>query len=555
MTDSRVPPEVEAKLLLPEGGDLRAIARLEQLGRYRVQAHGTARLHSVYLDTADFALAHHGVALRLRRHGGHWEATAKWAGSVRGDVYERPELTVPLPRAPRTPFTPPPGPLALHLTALIAGRTLAPILISDITRRLMDILPPPAELQTEPIAELALDRVQLRGPVDADAAASYCEVEVELRHGTRRDVAGIARLLRQRFGLLPSTESKFTRGMTLLCGTKRLAPLPTAVVPDDTLEDAARKIISLHLRRLRQHDPETRLGQDPEALHDMRVAGRRLRAAVHSFESGLPTQLHKFLTKELEWLGQLLGGVRDIDVQLQLLERYGTAVPSDPGGGLAGFRSYMEAQRAQRRTEMLTGLDSERYFRLLVRLERFARSRARRRGHDDKANEPVASIGAKAIKKAFRRLLKRGRAIDALPTDEELHALRIRAKRLRYLLEFLREVIGKPGRRLVKDLVRLQDLLGSHHDAVVAAASIRSYVEGPGAQASAEAYLSLGAFMGEQRRLADVARSDFQKAWERFSRKRTVKDLDAVLRHLLPEPGAPEQVAAVIPQTPSPEGS
>ena len=167
----------------------------------------------------------------------------------------------------------------------------------------------------------------------------------------------------------------------------------------------------------------------------------------------------------------------------------------------------------------------------------------------------MAAVGHKAIRKAFRRLLKRGRAIDAAPTDDDLHALRIRTKRLRYLLEFLRELLGKPGRRLVKDLVRFQDLLGNHHDAAVAAEFIRRYVEGPGAQASADAFLSLGAFMGEQRRLADVARGDFQKSWARFSRRRTVKSLDAVLRELRLEPPAAEAEEPSPPPPPSTEGS
>jgi inorganic triphosphatase YgiF len=547
---SDVPSEVEAKLLVPAGGDLRPLAQLERLGRYAVRPRDVARLHSVYLDTADLALARQGIALRVRRQAGSWEATAKWAGTVRGDVHDRPELTVPLARAPRFPFTPPPGPLAMHLAALIAGRPVVPILITDITRRRADILRLPAGPRAEAVAELALDRVHLRGPASAAAAAVYSEVEIELRQGSRRDVTSIARLFRQQFGLLPSTQSKFARGVALLYRGKIPTPRATAVVADDTLESAARKTIGAHLRRLRLYDPEVRRGHEAEALHDMRVACRRLRAAVNAFESGIPKRLHKYLKDELEWLGQLLGGVRDFDVQLELLERYCAATPSDPGGGLAGLRTYMEGERAQRRGRMLEGLNSPRYFRLLVRMEDFTRVRTRSRNRTGASKDSVAAVGRKAIKKAFRRLLKRGRAIGPAPTDEDLHALRIRAKRIRYLLEFLREVVGKPGRRLVKDLVRLQDLLGNHHDAVVAAEFIRRYVEGPGAQASAESFLSLGAFMGEERRLADAARGDFETAWARFARKRTVKDLDAVLRHLLPKTPAPPS-----PEPPSVETS
>ena len=85
MTDGSVPSEIEAKLLVPQEADLRAIARLERVGRYRVQPRDVVKLHSIYLDTADLALANHGVALRVRRHAGRWEATAKWTGNVRGD--------------------------------------------------------------------------------------------------------------------------------------------------------------------------------------------------------------------------------------------------------------------------------------------------------------------------------------------------------------------------------------------------------------------------------------------------------------------------------------
>src|SRR5438128_1956094 len=100
---SAVAPEIEAKLLVPRASDLQAIARIGQLGTYRLRARDTVRLHSLYIDTAAFTLARHAVALRLRRTGTQWEATAKWRGHVDGMVHERPELTVPLPRAPRFP--------------------------------------------------------------------------------------------------------------------------------------------------------------------------------------------------------------------------------------------------------------------------------------------------------------------------------------------------------------------------------------------------------------------------------------------------------------------
>ncbi len=217
----RVPSEIEAKLLASEERALRRVAATRRLGRYRLRPHDSVRLHSVYVDTPDLTLARHGVALRVRRDAGGWEVTAKWAGSVRGDVHERPELTVPLRAAPRMPFVLPTGPLQRRLAALVAGRPLAPILVSDIHRRRLDIFPADATQASTPVAELALDRVHLHGPAGPQVAVRYYEAEIELLHGRRRDVTNIARLLRQRFNLTPSGDSKFSRGLRLLYGRRR----------------------------------------------------------------------------------------------------------------------------------------------------------------------------------------------------------------------------------------------------------------------------------------------------------------------------------------------
>jgi inorganic triphosphatase YgiF len=531
---SPIQPEIEAKLLVADAYTTRALARLEQLGPYHLRARDTVRLRSTYVDTQEFTLARNGVALRVRRCGTEWEATAKWAGSVEGMVHERPELTVPLPRAPRFPFVLPDGALRLQLTALVAGRALVPIVITVIQRRRFDVL---VSDDLPPVAELALDRVHLRAPEGAKAVVAYTEVEIELRHGTRDDVVQLARTLQQQFALIPSAESKFSRGVMLLHGSQLTAPLPVVSVTD-TLGQAVRKIVALHLQRLRACDPGTRLGEDPEALHDMRVATRRLRAAERAFAAGIPRALQAYLPGELGWLGQILGGVRDLDVQLTLLKTYCSTAPADQQEGLTVLRTYLETERARRRVEMLAGLDSPRYLRLLIRLERFTLSASPRRGG---FADPVVTVGRAAIKRAYRGVQKRGELVGTLPTDEELHALRIRAKRLRYLLEFLRPITGKPGKRLIKRMVQLQDVLGAHHDAVVAVAFIRGFAEGAGAQSGATTLLTLGAFAGSQLQRAEGARAAFRKTWRRFSRRRTRADLRAVLDQLgTAAPAAPE---------------
>ncbi|HUI24861.1 MAG TPA: CHAD domain-containing protein [Candidatus Kryptonia bacterium] len=526
------PLEIEAKLLARRAADLRAIARLERLGRYRLRPRDNVRLKTLYLDTAEMTLARHGVALRVRRDAGRWEATAKWAGPVNGLMHERPELTVPLATAPTMPFDLPAGPLRNQLIAMVAGRPLRPILLTQIQRRRLDVLP--SNAGGEPVAELALDQVRLSSADrERHLTTSYHEVEIEARHGSAESIAELGEELRSGFDLTPSPESKFARGLALLSAAEviDLHP-PDPVLAGDPLDLAVRKIVGEQLRRLRLHDPGTRSGTDPEALHDFRVAVRRLRAAMRLFEAGIPTRVRAGFTRDLEWLGDVSSAVRDLDVQLATLADYRTRASGDQREGLAGLAQFLQSERVRLRAQLLKALDSARYLRLLVRLEHFALTPPSRAPHAATAYEPFGVAGRRALGHAFTRLLNRGRKIGAVPRADQLHGVRIRAKWLRYLLEFLADFTGKRGRRLVKRLVRLQDLLGAHHDAVVAAERVRAFAESAAATAGAPALVALGVFIGQQQGVVDAACSDFHRVWRRFAHKRTEKDLREIQRRL-----------------------
>jgi CHAD domain-containing protein len=112
---------------------------------------------------------------------------------------------------------------------------------------------------------------------------------------------------------------------------------------------------------------------------------------------------------------------------------------------------------------------------------------------------------------------------------------------LRYLLEFMQELTGKPGRRLVKQLVQLQDLLGTYHDAIVTVGFVRHYAEGPGAQSGAASLLTLGALVNDALRLAEQNRQRFQRTWRRFTRKRTQRQFRTMLRELRGQDTTPDQ--------------
>ena len=249
----------------------------------------------------------------------------------------------------------------------------------------------------QPIAELRLDRVILRAPTNGRPATDSYEVEIERRHGDRRDVAAVERALRHDFNLVRSSESELQRGVTVFYDGGIIGSADRRVLVHDTVREGLRHIVGHHMLRQRLHDPGTRTGENPEALHDMRVATRRLRAAVRVFGEGIPVRSRNGLNRELRWLGQLLGPVRDLDVQLAKLNGFTAAAPAGFHPASGSLREHMTGERMRRRAAMLAGLDAARYFRLLLRLERFADAHTRGRpGSAARRNGSPVPAGARS---------------------------------------------------------------------------------------------------------------------------------------------------------------
>lgn len=535
-----IPDEVEVKLEATAADVLLAVAAVGTLGPYRLRRRRVQSLLTTYLDTPALALARGGVAVRVRRAGRRWEATAKWPGRIDGALHTRPELTVPLPGPPAAPFSPPPGPLAAALQPYLLGRALEPVLVTAIERRRLDVLR--AAAAGPVLAEVALDTVQLRRPDGSPAAPEFWEVEIEQRAGTPGDCLAVARALRRRFHLVPSPATKFARGLAAVRPPGGAGGPAAPVAAADSLDAAIRKIIAQQLGRLRAALPAVRHGEDPEAVHEMRVGIRRLRTALRLGRNALPPRRRQALARELQWLGRELGQVRDLDVQLANAAWHRQRQPADARGPIDGLRRALRRQRATARTAMEQSLDSARCTRLLLTLERLAEPAHRPpRGA---AAEPVAHAGRRAIKRAMRRLRALGDGIEELPKAEDLHALRIRAKRLRYVLEALKPISGRDGRRLTKQLVRLQDVLGRFNDAMVAAATVRGYRNALPARAPAATREALTAIADAELRRAGAAQAQFERAWERFTARGAGRRLRALLAALAAAAPAPDGAVA-----------
>jgi CHAD domain-containing protein len=335
-------------------------------------------------------------------------------------------------------------------------------------------------------------------------------------------VAQLARLLRRRYALSPSPQSKFTRGLGIFYPHVARTVEPPPVAATDTVAEAARKLLGKYLLRVQQHDPGTRTGEDPESNHAMRVAIRHLRAALRVFKAGVPKPLWRNLKDELDWLGKVLGAARDIDVQLAHLDRQKRARAN---AALEPLRRHLLAQRRRRQAVLRSALNGPRYAQLIAALDAYALA-------ENDCPKSAAHRGERVLRKEMRRLMTDGRLAMAELTPESLHALRISAKRVRYLVEFFKKLTDQSGKRLTKALVELQDTLGMHHDAAVAIESIRGQLDTLGVSGNRAQAAGLRRFAAAQQRLADRYRRRAQAQWKEFTKARCARDVDRVRRHL-----------------------
>jgi CHAD domain-containing protein len=223
------------------------------------------------------------------------------------------------------------------------------------------------------------------------------------------------------------------------------------------------------------HEPGTRLGKDPESLHDMRVATRRMRAAMRVFGDHFEAAHRKQLVKGMRRTGRALGGVRDLDVFMGKARKYLADLPMARQHDLDLLLEYCSNQREKERKKLLAALNSAEYNDFVIDMEQFIRTPGL--GSLDVQAKPFQPVLVRHV--APRMIYERYEIVRAyegvIPyaSIATLHNLRIEAKGLRYTIEFFREVLGKEAKTIIGYVVALQDHLGAIQDAEVAQELVR----------------------------------------------------------------------------------
>ncbi len=427
-------------------------------------ARSAERLVDTYLDTADWRIGRSGFVLRVRQRGGRGEVTLKNLVAPKAGLRRRLEVTEPLP-PDGVGGIGPHGPVGWRLRAIAGKRPLVPVLEVRTRRRPYDL-----RVADERVAEVALDDTTIVVSNDHQPVRLQ-RVEVEVTGPWVKRLTPLVETLRRECGLQPAALSKFEAG--LLAAGLRIPPPPdlgpVTFEPNPSVGDVAFAVLRRSFNAVIAHETGTRLGEDPEELHDMRVATRRTRAALSLFEEALPVRA-RHVRNELGWLAGVLGAVRDLDVQLERVEGWIEGFPDEDRTALADLATLLGRQREDARRALLACLDSARYERIVAGFATMLRQGPSRRS--PAARAPAAAVVPGLVAARHRSACKAARRARRSTDADDFHETRIRVKRLRYALEFVSEIYDKRTARYARHVVRVQDALGLMQDARVAAAKL-----------------------------------------------------------------------------------
>jgi CHAD domain-containing protein len=492
--------DVDQVAMLPPLTDVEGVSAVGQPVEHQLGA--------VYFDTADLALARHGATLR-RRTGGD---DAGWHLKLAKRKDARTELRLPLGPAAETV----PEDLLAPVRALVRDHPVVPVARVS-TRRLEHAL---LGLDDVVLAEVCDDEVRaerLHGPALVQAWREW-EVELVTAGPALLDLveqrllcvgaspaAAASKLARSLGDALPPSPGNVLRKPSPKKGRKKLSGGSAALVLWTYLTE---QVAELHTQDIRLR------GDEPGSVHKLRIAARRLRAALKTYKPLFAPGAADTVGEELRWLGQVLSGARDAQV---LREHLHAVISSEPpelvlGPVLARIDDELRAAARTGRTQALQALESERYFRLLDALDELVGSGSLVPEADRPARKVLPRLLQRDAKRLDRAVRQIARADHPQQHEAALHEARKKAKRLRYAAESTVPALGKRAARLATATKKVQQALGEHQDTVVARDRLREY--GVKAHVNGENGFTFGRLHALEQARGVEAERQFEMAWK-----------------------------------------
>jgi inorganic triphosphatase YgiF len=405
-------------------------------------------LISVYFDTQDRRLEKVGVSLRVRESKGRRVQTLK-----RGEGLSREEFEATIPSDRPDPAL---GPLK---TLLCEGDQLRPAFNVRVTRRQRLIRLGEAQI------ELALDQGEVSG---GRRSSPISEVELELKSGAPRALFDLARILSRAAPLYISFDGKASRGQALVADAPLQARrrLPVNLTRHSTVAEAFQANARDALGQIAANAVVLREAPDAEAVHQLRVAARRLRSALSAFRSVLADEGFETVRAELKWLAGATDRARNLDVFAEEVAAAARGLDPPPAA-LPALSEAVETARLGARAEVAQAVSSERFRALMLETTAWIETGSWLTA-SPKAGASARTFARKALARRRGKLAEKGRDL-AGADDAARHRLRIEAKKLRYAAEGFRSLLPARGaKRFLEPLKALQEELGALNDIATA---------------------------------------------------------------------------------------
>ncbi len=496
MTDSLAARDIRRY----EAPGVRGAPRLAGLpGVDRVDGPDERTLESQQYDTEDLRLACAGIALVREGNapGVVWvlHRDGEPPLDVPADGGELPDAVLDLVRG--------------HLR----GRELVPVAHTQTTRSVWQLL----DWEGGRLGEIVGDATSAQTLGATTTVESWYVVTIEITSSSDMLLPAVEERLAD-IGARPAAPTPVLARLLPVAATSGRRE-PAEVGKKSRAGKVVLSAITAQVARLEEHEPLVRRNE-PDAVHQMRVATRQLRSMLRTFGAVVDRDATRALTDELKWLAGVLGAARDQEVIQERVEALVAATP--PEDLLGPITAKLVQQFAREQTEahahVLAGLDTDRYFAVLDALDALL---------DDPPLTPLATKRASAalpplVRKTVRKVDKAVDAARRLPAGPEraeaLHAVRKAAKRARYAAELVTPVAGKKAARTGQRFKAVQTVLGDHQDAV----QTRAFLRALGARGHLAGQNGFTAGIWYEREAAAAADVDaaFEDTWRRAAARK-----------------------------------
>ncbi|UVF20458.1 CHAD domain-containing protein [Microvirga terrae] len=463
---------MQARPSPPQEVELKLEAMPSELGRVlahpllteRSDSARTQTLHSTYFDTPDHTLRQAGISLRVRRDGERRIQTIKAARRSNSVAVARNEWEHEV-ESDSPDY------------ALAKGTALEPLL--EHSDRIEPVFHVTTERRLRDIAygdsaiEVAADSCTIEGK---ERTTSFGELELELKDGTPAELFQLALALSTATPLRLSFKTKAERGYEAASGEQptRIKAAPVVLKRKMTSATAFQTIAASCLQHLMANEAIVRRVPEADAVHQMRVALRRLRAAITLFKAVVEDERRDPIRAELKWMANVLGEARDLDVYITTVleparDRFGTD---------QSYKSLLAEYQKRRDRAYDTAretISSPRFMTSVLETAAWIEAGDWLEGGGKAARKlrtrPVAILAGEELGRRRKKIIKRGRHLVELD-PEERHQVRIEIKKLRYATEFFESLFKGGGakkrkRKALSALEALQETLGELNDIAV----------------------------------------------------------------------------------------